>query len=97
MSGQITYDSTYAVTDPTDFRRMIEVDRYGRRSDAFDAIISATHDHFWDPLDPAYVDVIVRRWQAFTGGGATLEGKGVTFAELVTQRRGSAREARAAA
>ncbi|MDP6707338.1 MAG: ferritin-like domain-containing protein [Alphaproteobacteria bacterium] len=56
MSNQITYDSTYAVVDPTDFRRMIEVDRYGRRSDAFDAIISATHDHFWDPLDPAYVD-----------------------------------------
>jgi len=25
---------------------MIEVGRYGERSDAFDGIIAATHDHF---------------------------------------------------
>ena len=35
---------------------MIEVDRYGERTDAFDKIISATHDHFWDPLDKKYID-----------------------------------------
>ena len=33
-------------------------------------------------LDPKYVDVIVRRWQEFTGKDATLEGDGRTFAEL---------------
>lgn len=33
-------------------------------------------------LDPIYVDVIVRRWQAFTGKDATLEGDGRTFAEV---------------
>jgi hypothetical protein len=41
---------------PGDFPAMLEVPRYGRRSDAFDAIISATHDHFWDPLDRNYID-----------------------------------------
>ncbi len=56
MSEQLTYDPVYDVVDPKDFRRMIEVDRYGTRSDAFDEIISATHDHFWDPMDPAYLD-----------------------------------------
>jgi hypothetical protein len=30
-------------------------------------------------LDPLYVDVSVRRWQAFTGKGATLLADGVTF------------------
>ena len=35
---------------------MMDVDRYGNRSTAFDKIISATHDHFWDPLDTKYID-----------------------------------------
>ena len=35
---------------------MLEVPRYGRRTNAFDGIISATHDHFWDPLDKNYID-----------------------------------------
>jgi DNA modification methylase len=33
-------------------------------------------------LDPIYVDVIVRRWQDFTGKKATLEADGRTFAEV---------------
>ena len=33
-------------------------------------------------LDPKYVDVIVKRWQDFTGKRATLEGDGRTFAEV---------------
>src|SRR5258708_1810285 len=52
----ITRDPAYEVTDPDNFPAMIEVGRYGRRSDAFDQIISATHDHFWDPNNPAYLD-----------------------------------------
>lgn len=32
-------------------------------------------------LSPAYVDVAVRRWQAFTGQRAMLEGEGCSFAE----------------
>jgi len=38
------------------FAAMLAVERYGRRSDAFDAIIGATHDHFWDPYNGAYLD-----------------------------------------
>lgn len=33
-------------------------------------------------LDPKYVDVIVKRWQEFTGNQATLERDGRTFAEV---------------
>jgi hypothetical protein len=33
-------------------------------------------------LDPKYVDVIVKRWQDFTGKQATLEATGQTFAEV---------------
>jgi DNA modification methylase len=33
-------------------------------------------------LDPKYCDVIVKRWQAFTGKQATLEATGQTFDEL---------------
>ena len=33
-------------------------------------------------LDALYVDVSVRRWQNYTGGGATLEGDGRTFDQI---------------
>ena len=56
MTGHITHDAAYNTVDRDDFRSMIEIDRYGQRSDAFDGIISATHDHFWDPMDKAYID-----------------------------------------
>src|SRR5262245_59325686 len=53
---QITKDPAYNALDPNDFPAMMEVDRYGDRTTAFDKIISATHDHFWDPLDKKYID-----------------------------------------
>jgi DNA modification methylase len=37
-------------------------------------------------LNPAYVDVAVRRWQDFAGREATLEGDGRTFAQLTEHR-----------
>ncbi|HTV69118.1 MAG TPA: site-specific DNA-methyltransferase [Rhizobiaceae bacterium] len=37
-------------------------------------------------LNPAYVDVSVKRWQAFTGKQATLDGDGRTFAEVAAER-----------
>ncbi len=52
----ITKDPAYNAVDPSDFKSMMEVDRYGQRTTAFDKIISATHDHFWDPLDTKYLD-----------------------------------------
>jgi hypothetical protein len=53
---QITKDAAYNAVDPTDFPAMLNPERYGTRSTAFDKIISATHDHFWDPLDKKYID-----------------------------------------
>ena len=41
-------------------------------------------------LNPAYVDVAIKRWQDFTGEQATLEGDGRTFAELEAERHGKA-------
>ena len=37
-------------------------------------------------LSPAYVDVAVKRWEAFTGQSATLAGDGRTFAEIAQER-----------
>jgi hypothetical protein len=56
MADHITRDPAYEAVDRDDFSSMIEVERYARRSGAFDAIISQTVDHFWDPDDPVYVD-----------------------------------------
>jgi hypothetical protein len=36
--------------------------------------------------DPVYVDVAARRWQAFIGTEATLEGQGRTIDEVVRRR-----------
>ena len=55
--GNITKDLIYEAVAPDDFESMLDLDRYGARSTAFDKIISATHDHFWDPLDPKYIDL----------------------------------------
>ncbi len=54
--GNITKDGMYGAVAPDDFESMLELDRYNNRSTAFDKIISATHDHFWDPLDTKYID-----------------------------------------
>ncbi|HZT87267.1 MAG TPA: ferritin-like domain-containing protein [Stellaceae bacterium] len=52
----ITHDTAYEAVAADDFPAMVAVERYGRRSDAFDQIIGATHDHFWDPHNPVYLD-----------------------------------------
>src|SRR5262245_34582339 len=53
---QITKDEIYDAVAPTDFGAMLAIDRHLNRSSAFDKIISATHDHFWDPLDKKYIN-----------------------------------------
>jgi hypothetical protein len=52
----ITKDAMYDAVAPDDFESLLELDRYNNRSTAFDKIISATHDHFWDPLSKDYID-----------------------------------------
>jgi DNA modification methylase len=37
-------------------------------------------------IDPRYVDVIVRRWQEYTGKAATLDGDGRSFDEIAQAR-----------
>jgi hypothetical protein len=37
-------------------------------------------------LSPAYVDVAIQRWQAFTGANALLEGASRPFAEVAADR-----------
>ena len=56
MADHITTDRMYNTIDRDDFMRLIEVDRYADRADAFDSIIASTVDHFWDPNDPRYID-----------------------------------------
>ena len=41
-------------------------------------------------LDPAYVDVAVLRWQAFTGRAAVLAGTGGSFAAVADARAAEA-------
>jgi DNA modification methylase len=38
-------------------------------------------------LDPAYVDVAIQRWQAFTANDATLDGSQETFADVAAERQ----------
>jgi DNA modification methylase len=37
-------------------------------------------------LDPKYCDVIVHRWQEFSGGAATLDGDGRTYDDIAAER-----------
>jgi DNA modification methylase len=53
---------------------IIAAEMTGRRSHAIE-------------LNPAYVDVAVTRWQAFTGFTAELESTGRTFVETMAERR----------
>jgi DNA modification methylase len=41
-------------------------------------------------LDPKFVDVIVERWEKYTGKSATLEGDGRTFEEIAAERKSDA-------
>ena len=40
-------------------------------------------------IDPAYVDVAIQRWQAFTGLQAFLGGDGTSFADVAEARKGA--------
>jgi tRNA/tmRNA/rRNA uracil-C5-methylase (TrmA/RlmC/RlmD family) len=52
---------------------LIAAERTGRKAHALE-------------IDPAYVDVAVRRWQAYTGKSAILNGSGETFEAIEEQR-----------
>ncbi|KAF0115067.1 MAG: integral membrane protein [Hyphomonadaceae bacterium] len=52
----ITKNEIYDAVAPDDFAAMLVVERHLARCNTFDKMISATHDHFWDPLDKKYID-----------------------------------------
>ena len=56
---------------------LIAAERTGRRGRAIE-------------IEPRYVDVAIRRWQAYTGKSATLVGTGQGFEEVEAERRGTA-------
>ena len=56
---------------------MIAAERAGRRARLIE-------------LDPKYVDVIVSRWQLFSGGAAVIDGENRTFDDLKARRLGAA-------
>lgn len=68
MSNEVHDQPAYNTIDRDDFLSFINVERYADRVSAFDEIISATADHFWDPLDPRYVDFD----QSFDMSNATI-------------------------
>jgi hypothetical protein len=41
-------------------------------------------------LDPKYCDVIVQRWQEFSGGAAVLDGDGRSYEEIAAGREAAA-------
>jgi 16S rRNA G966 N2-methylase RsmD len=66
--------------------RRLVVDLFGGSGSTLMACEKTGREARLMELDPAYVDVIVRRWQDFTGQPATLDGDGRTFAEIAEAR-----------
>ena len=60
-------------------RRDIVLDPFGGSGSTLIAAEKTGRQARLVELDPRYVDVIVRRWQDWTGQVATLEGDGQTF------------------
>lgn len=64
----------------------IVLDLFGGYGSTLIACEKTARDCRMMELDPKYCDVIVKRWQDFTGQQATLEGDGRTFADLEAER-----------
>lgn len=62
------------------------VDLFGGSGSTLIACEKTARDCRMMELDPKYCDVIIKRWQDFTGQEATLEGSGETFSALATKR-----------
>ena len=64
----------------------IVTDLFGGSGSTLIACEKTARDCRMMELDPKYCDVIIKRWQDFTGQTATLEATGQTFAELQAER-----------
>ena len=67
-------------------RNAVVIDCFGGTGTTLIACQMTDRDCRMMELDPKYCDVIVTRWQNFTGQSATLEGDGRTFEELEAER-----------
>ena len=56
VAVHLTRNPAYETVERDDFKAMVDVDPYERRSHDFDEIISATHDNFGDPNNKTCVD-----------------------------------------
>lgn len=68
------------VEGTTRFERAREVREPGKEEE------STRRRAYLMELDPAYADVIVRRWEKFTGREAVLAESGKTFSEVAAER-----------
>lgn len=64
----------------------IVLDTFGGSGSTLIACEKTARDCRMMELDPKYCDVIIKRWQDFTGEQATLEGTEQTFADLEAER-----------
>lgn len=86
------FSKIHAATFPVDFpewaiksftkQNSIIADAFGGTGTTMIACEKLGRVNFTMELDPKYCDVIVKRWQDFTGKQATLESTGQTFAEV---------------
>jgi DNA modification methylase len=93
--GQREYSNVHAATMPVDLatwacksigpKAKSIVDPFGGTGTTLIAAEMAGKPARLIEIDPKYVDVIVRRWQEFTGKAATLEADGRTFAEVTAE------------
>lgn len=78
---------TKAITNSSD-KGSIVVDLFGGSGSTMIACQETGRIARLCELDPKFVDVIVRRWENFTGKQATLGSTGQTFAQVAAERDG---------
>jgi DNA modification methylase len=64
----------------------VVLDYFGGSGSTMIACEKTNRDCRMMELDPKYCDVIIKRWQDFTGQKATLEATGQTYDELKQER-----------
>src|SRR5690606_25816193 len=57
-SDAMPMDPAYRTVSREDFPAMLEVGRYAQRTPHFEEIIARTEEHFWNPEDRDYVDLV---------------------------------------
>jgi len=92
------FSKVHAATFPIDFpewainsftkNKSIIGDAFGGTGTTLIACEKTARDCRMMELDPKYCDVIIKRWQQFTGKEAILESSGKTFAEVEAERKG---------